>query len=50
MAIPSGGIVLGEVVASYFRCKLDIGVLRKIDAPSNKELAIGAVCLMEPDL
>ncbi len=50
MVIPSGGVVLGEVVASYFRCKLDIVVSRKMGAPSNKELAIGAVCLMKSGL
>jgi predicted phosphoribosyltransferase len=43
LAIPRGGVVLGDVIASYLHCSIDIVVSRKIGAPSNKELAIGAV-------
>jgi predicted phosphoribosyltransferase len=43
LAIPRGGVVLGDVIASYLQCCIDIVVSRKIGAPSNKELAIGAV-------
>jgi predicted phosphoribosyltransferase len=43
LAIPRGGIVLGDIIASYLNCCIDIVVSRKIGAPSNKELAIGAV-------
>ena len=43
LAIPRGGVVTGDVVASRLGAKLDIVVSRKIGAPSNSELAIGAV-------
>lgn len=43
LAIPRGGVVIGEVIASILGSRLDIVVSRKIGAPSNPELAIGAV-------
>jgi putative phosphoribosyl transferase len=43
LAIPRGGVVTGDVVASIIGAKLDIVVSRKIGAPYNSELAIGAV-------
>jgi putative phosphoribosyl transferase len=43
LAIPRGGVVVGDVVASMLGVKLDIIVSRKIGAPDNPELAIGAV-------
>jgi predicted phosphoribosyltransferase len=43
LAIPRGGMVIGDVVASSLGAKLDIVVSRKIGAPFNSELAIGAV-------
>ena len=43
LAIPRGGIILGDIIASNLHCTIDIVVSRKIGAPSNKELAIGAV-------
>jgi putative phosphoribosyl transferase len=43
LAIPRGGVVTGDVVASCLGAKLDIVVSRKIGAPYNSELAIGAV-------
>jgi len=43
LAIPRGGIILGDVIASKFHCKLDMVISKKIGAPFNKELAIGAV-------
>ena len=43
LAIPRGGVVLGNIIASQLHCNLYIVVSRKIGAPSNKELAIGAV-------
>jgi len=41
MAIPRGGI--GNIIAKELRTKLDLVVTRKIGAPFNPELAIGAV-------
>ena len=43
MAIPRGGVVIGDIIASILGCRLDIVVSRKIGAPLNPELAIGAV-------
>ena len=43
LAIPRGGVIIGDVVASRLGAKLDIVVSRKIGAPYNSELAIGAV-------
>jgi predicted phosphoribosyltransferase len=43
LAIPRGGVITGDVIASAFNAKLDIVVTRKVGAPYNSELAIGAV-------
>ncbi len=42
-AIPRGGVIIGDVVSTMLNCNLDIIVSKKIGAPQNKELAIGAV-------
>src|ERR687898_576588 len=43
VAIPRGGIIIGDIIASELGTKLDLVVSRKIGAPFNPELAIGAV-------
>jgi len=43
LAIPRGGVVTGDVIAKELGVPLDIIVSRKIGAPANHELAIGAV-------
>ena len=43
LAIPRGGVIIGDVITSELDAKLDIIVSRKIGAPDNPELAIGAV-------
>jgi putative phosphoribosyl transferase len=43
LAIPRGGVVTGDVLASVLELNLDIIVSRKIGAPENPELAAGAV-------
>jgi putative phosphoribosyl transferase len=43
LAIPRGGVVIGDIIASSIGAKLDLVVSRKIGAPFNPELAIGAV-------
>jgi putative phosphoribosyl transferase len=43
LAIPRGGVEIGDIIASELHCNLDIVISRKIGAQSNKELAIGAV-------
>jgi putative phosphoribosyl transferase len=43
LAIPRGGVVTGDILASILGLNLDVIVSRKIGAPDNPELAIGAV-------
>ena len=43
LAIPRGGLVVGFEVAKALSVPLDIVITRKIGAPDNPELAIGAV-------
>src|SRR3989441_2580863 len=43
LAIPRGGVVIGDVVADKLNVKLDVVVSRKIGAPIDPEVAIGAV-------
>lgn len=43
LAIPRGGVVTGDVIASKLGCTMDIIVSRKIGAEDNPELAIGAL-------
>ncbi len=43
LAIPRGGVIVGEVVARALDAPLDVVVPRKIGAPGNPELGLGAV-------
>lgn len=43
IAVPRGGVVVGHEVAAHLRAPLDVIVPRKLHAPYNPELAIGAV-------
>jgi len=43
LSIPRGGVVIGDVVADKLDAKLDVVVSRKIGAPVDPEVAIGAV-------
>ena len=43
LSIPRGGVVIGDVVADKLNAKLDVVVSRKIGAPIDPEVAIGAV-------
>jgi putative phosphoribosyl transferase len=44
LAIPRGGVIIGDAIASRFsRSEFDIVIPRKLGAPNNPELAIGAV-------
>lgn len=43
LGIPRGGVVVAKAVANALALPLDIIVVRKIGAPQNPELAIGAV-------
>lgn len=42
-ALTRGGVVLGKVIADYFKLPLEALVVKKLGAPHNPELAIGAV-------
>ena len=43
LAIPRGGVVVASEVASALSCRLDLVIPRKIGAPNNPELAVGAL-------
>ena len=43
MAIPRGGVILGDIIASELNIEMDIIICKKIGAQNNPELAIGAV-------
>jgi putative phosphoribosyl transferase len=43
LAIPRGGVVVGFMIAKALKLPLDVIIPRKIGAPDNPELAIGAV-------
>jgi predicted phosphoribosyltransferase len=43
LAIPRGGVVIGRQIADFLKCPMDVIITKKIGAPGNPELAIGAV-------
>lgn len=43
VALPRGGVEVGAVIAQTLNCPLDILASKKIGAPENPEVAIGAV-------
>src|ERR671930_40229 len=43
LAIPRGGVVIGDVVATALGAELDVVIPRKVGAPGNPELGLGAV-------
>lgn len=43
LAIPRGGVAVGKQIAETLSCPLDLIITKKIGAPGNPELAIGAV-------
>ncbi len=42
-AIPRGGVIIADIVCEQLNLPMDIVITRKIGAPFNEELAIGAV-------
>jgi predicted phosphoribosyltransferase len=44
LAIPRGGMVTGAVLAQELGAELDVVLSRKLRAPGQPELALGAVC------
>lgn len=43
LGIPRGGVILGAIIAEGLDADLDVVIARKIGAPHNSELAIGAM-------
>src|SRR5919109_2535355 len=43
LAIPRGGVVVADVVAKALQAPLDVVIPRKVGAPGNPELGLGAV-------
>ena len=43
VALPRGGVLVAKPISDLFHARLDIMVSKKIGAPNNPELAIGAV-------
>jgi putative phosphoribosyl transferase len=43
LAIPRGGIIVGEEIAKKLRCPLDVIISKKITPPNSPEYAIGAI-------
>ncbi|MFN0086838.1 MAG: phosphoribosyltransferase [Blastocatellia bacterium] len=43
LALPRGGVPVGYEVARALRAPLDVFVVRKLGAPGNEELAMGAI-------
>ncbi len=43
LAIPRGGVVVGYEVAKELGCQLDVVISRKVGAPGQPELAVGAI-------
>src|SRR5439155_11465264 len=43
LSIPRGGVIIGDIIATKLDAKLDVVVSRKIGAPIDREVAIGAV-------
>ena len=43
LALPRGGVPVGYEVAKALRCPLDVLIVRKLGAPHNPELAMGAI-------
>lgn len=43
LSIPRGGVVVGREIADFLSCPLDVISVKKLGAPGNEELAIGAV-------
>ncbi len=43
LAIPRGGVVIGDQIASALGCRLDVAISKKINPPNHPEYAIGAI-------
>jgi len=50
LALPRGGVPVAYEIAVALKAELDVALVRKIGAPGNPELALGAVIDTEPPL
>lgn len=44
LGLPRGGVVVGAEIARELHCDFDVVLVKKLRAPSEPELAVGAVC------
>jgi predicted phosphoribosyltransferase len=44
LSLPRGGVVVGVEVARALQCDLDVLLVKKLRAPGDPELALGAIC------
>ena len=44
LGLPRGGVVVAAAIARALQCDLDVLLVKKLRAPDNPELALGAVC------
>ncbi len=43
LAIPRGGVIVGNEIAKKLECAFDVAISKKISPPNNPEYAIGAI-------
>ena len=43
VGLPRGGFVMAEIIATKLSCNLDMMICKRLRAPHNEELAIGAI-------
>jgi putative phosphoribosyl transferase len=43
LGIPRGGVIVGDILATKLGCEFDIVISRRLRAPFNEEIGIGAV-------
>ena len=43
LGIPSGEVVIGDIIATKFRYSFDIVIPRRLASPHDEELSIGAI-------
>ncbi|MGA9841944.1 MAG: phosphoribosyltransferase family protein [Nitrososphaeraceae archaeon] len=43
LGIPRGGVIVGDILASKLGCEFDIVITKRLRAPFNEEIGIGAV-------
>ena len=44
LGLPRGGVVVGAEIARILQCNWDVLLVKKLRAPGNPELALGAIC------